>query len=79
MSRRYSIDILFFCKGYSSGGHSPKTSSFSSVTSTAWPEAGEGTKIPWARTDAPVLSFLRDSSILDASALAEGFERSKVS
>ena len=78
-SRKYSIDILFFCSGYSSGGHTPRQVNFSRVTSTACPEAGDGTRSPSARTEAPVFSFLSSASIESAFALSDGLLRSKVS
>ena len=72
------MDILFFCKGYSSGLQTPRHSRDSSVTSTACPLAGLSIKRPVARTEAPVLSFFKFSSILLISALFEGEFLSKV-
>src|SRR5574344_2630246 len=79
LSRRYSMDILFFWRGYVSEGHSPSTWIVTSVTSTAWPLAGDGMIIPVAFMEAPVVILESSLFIEETSAPWAALLRSKVS
>ena len=56
IERRNSSECFFFCRGYSSAGHAPTSSTDDALTSSTCPLPLEATTSPITETAAPVLS-----------------------